>query len=265
MGLIGNYSVISKSPGRFLSGTTVSADRYNFNQSGGLRNRFAGQYRLGMANFSSIPHCYPHPYTWAMAQKAGGLAAYRLSEDISFTNARLATAWNLVADGLSANLSTTDAALALIANLSADFAASGQLTDANLAIVILLEASFSANGSFTTADLGNILNLAASLAASGTLSDAAIVTLINLSADLSPNAGQVSDASISTELLDNQDIETGFSLRESIRLMLAALVGKASGAETTTITFRDINDTIDRIVATVDSNGNRTSVTKDVT
>jgi hypothetical protein len=265
MGLIGNYSVISKSPGRFYSGTTVSADRYNFNKSGALKNRFVCENNLGLAKFSSIPHCYPHPYTWAMAQTAGGLAAYRLSESISVTDANLAAAWNLVADGLTATLSETNAALALIANLSADLTASGQLTDANLAIVILLEASFSASGSFTTADLGNILNLAASLAASGVLSDAAIVTLINLSADLSPNAGQVSDTSISTELLDNQDIETGFSLRESIRLMLAALVGKASGAETTTITFRDINDTVDRIVATVDSNGNRTSVTKDVT
>ena len=53
-------------------------------------------------------------------------------------------------------------------------------------------------------------------------------------------------------------------MRESLRLILSALVGKLSGAPGTTITIRDINDQIDRIVATVDSNGNRTAVTKDV-
>jgi hypothetical protein len=77
-------------------------------------------------------------------------------------------------------------------------------------------------------------------------------------------ATPLSPEGLSTELLDNQDIETGYSMRESLKLILSALVGKLSGAETTTVTIRDINDSIDRIVATVDANGNRTSVTKDV-
>jgi hypothetical protein len=67
------------------------------------------------------------------------------------------------------------------------------------------------------------------------------------------------------EILDNQDIETGISFRQSLRLVLSALAGKVSGAGTTTISIRDLNDTVDRIVATVDTNGNRTAITKDVT
>jgi hypothetical protein len=59
-------------------------------------------------------------------------------------------------------------------------------------------------------------------------------------------------------------VEGAYTLRQSIRLMLAALVGKLSGAATTTVTIRDINDTTDRIVATVDADGNRTAVTKTV-
>lgn len=59
-------------------------------------------------------------------------------------------------------------------------------------------------------------------------------------------------------------IEAGLNLTEAIRLMLAALAGKVSGAETTTITFRNPADTKDRIVATVDASGNRTAVTTDV-
>lgn len=60
-------------------------------------------------------------------------------------------------------------------------------------------------------------------------------------------------------------VETGRTLRQSLRLMLASLAGKLSGAATTTVTIRDTNDTKDRILATVDSNGNRTATTYDVT
>lgn len=59
-------------------------------------------------------------------------------------------------------------------------------------------------------------------------------------------------------------IEGGLNLTQAIRLILASAANKVSGAETGTIRFRDHNDTKDRIVATVDSNGNRSAVTKDV-
>lgn len=60
-------------------------------------------------------------------------------------------------------------------------------------------------------------------------------------------------------------IEGTFDLTESARLWNAALAGKASGLATTTATFRDLADTKDRITATVDADGNRTAVTRDVT
>jgi len=65
------------------------------------------------------------------------------------------------------------------------------------------------------------------------------------------------------ELLDNQNIETGVSLRETMRLVLSALAGKLSGAPGTTITIRNVTDDKDRIVATVDSSGNRSSIIYD--
>lgn len=40
--------------------------------------------------------------------------------------------------------------------------------------------------------------------------------------------------------------------------------GEVSGAGTSTVTIRDIADTTDRIVASVDGSGNRTAVTLDV-
>ncbi len=75
-----------------------------------------------------------------------------------------------------------------------------------------------------------------------------------------PTANAIADA-----LLDRADgIETGFTVRQAMRLILAAEAGKVSGAGGTSVTIRDVNDSKNRIVATVDTNGNRTAVTKDV-
>lgn len=66
-------------------------------------------------------------------------------------------------------------------------------------------------------------------------------------------------------VLDEADgVETGVTLRQAMRLNLAAAAGKLSGAATTTIAIRDVGDTKDRITATVDADGNRTAVTTDV-
>ncbi len=58
-------------------------------------------------------------------------------------------------------------------------------------------------------------------------------------------------------------VETGLTPRQSLRLMAAVLLGKASGLETTTAVYRDIGDSKDRITATVDVDGNRSAVTLD--
>ncbi|MEO1140735.1 MAG: hypothetical protein AAFW66_00075 [Pseudomonadota bacterium] len=58
-------------------------------------------------------------------------------------------------------------------------------------------------------------------------------------------------------------IEGAYSAEEINRLQLSALAGKASGASTTEMRFRDTQDSKDRIVATVDEFGNRSNVTLD--
>lgn len=103
---------------------------------------------------------------------------------------------------------------------------------------------------YTTGQAGHLLNSRV---------DAAISTRATQSSvDSLPTA-----ETVSTELLDSSDVETGVTFREALRIVLAALAGGISGAGTNTITIRDVNDTKDRIVATVDENGNRTSVTID--
>jgi len=58
-------------------------------------------------------------------------------------------------------------------------------------------------------------------------------------------------------------VEGSLTYDEAIRIILAANAGKLSGAAGTTVSIRDAADSKDRIVATVDSSGNRTSVTLD--
>lgn len=66
-------------------------------------------------------------------------------------------------------------------------------------------------------------------------------------------------------LLDSENVESGLTVREALRLIAAALAGKLSGAATTTITIRNTADSKNRITATVDSDGNRSAVTYDLT
>lgn len=73
-----------------------------------------------------------------------------------------------------------------------------------------------------------------------------------------------SAAANATAVLD-EIIEAAISLRQAMRLALAAMGGKASGLDTTTAIYRNTADTKNRITATVDANGNRTAVTLDLT
>jgi len=57
----------------------------------------------------------------------------------------------------------------------------------------------------------------------------------------------------------------GFTLEESQKLQTAALAGKLSGAATSVNIIRAADDSKARITATVDSDGNRTAITTDVT
>jgi len=70
---------------------------------------------------------------------------------------------------------------------------------------------------------------------------------------------------ISQEIWNSFAIEGGFTGADVLRIMLAALAGKVSGAETTTVTIRDTDDSKNRIVATVDASGNRSAVTLNAT
>jgi len=77
------------------------------------------------------------------------------------------------------------------------------------------------------------------------------------------NLSALNDLSVSEtgDAVWDEVIEGSETGREYLRIILAVLANVSSGGATTTHTFRDRADSKDRVVGTVDANGNRTAIT----
>jgi hypothetical protein len=71
MALIGNRSVLLKSPGRYFGGSTVSDNRSNFGTPGSTRGRYFG----GVPAINATPSGYRPPYSWILAIKNGEMSS----------------------------------------------------------------------------------------------------------------------------------------------------------------------------------------------
>ena len=73
-------------------------------------------------------------------------------------------------------------------------------------------------------------------------------------------------AAIATEILTQANgIEGGVTLQGATRLILSAVSGILAGADTATVTTRDVADSKNRLTVTTDADGNRSAVTRDMT
>jgi hypothetical protein len=154
------------------------------------------------------------------------------------------------------------------ASVSADIAANQSvLTDGTFGLAKLVRSATPANalvinnaGEVPASSVGGIV--------AASIQDIAnIPGLYQLSLDYDNDSGVTLSAaernSTADAILDRANgVETGWTLRRVLRLMSSVLLGKASNDGTT---FRDLNDTKDRVAATVDSDGNRTAITTDAT
>jgi hypothetical protein len=203
-----------------------------------------------------------NPSSYYLPQKAGGLASYVSSQGvISQQVVSLIPAQPMLADS-TVFLTVTNAQLDQIVSAILNGSLLLTIADATLAGAASAAGSSSCTLTVNSALCGAIFSVLADGA--GVITPAVTISALgNMEAE-GGGATPLSPEGLAASLLDNEDIELGYSLRESIRLILSASAGKLSGAETTTITIRDINDTVNRIVATVDANGNRTSVSKNV-
>lgn len=281
--LLGNYTVLNKSTGRKLSGSTVSETRP---QWGG--NSRMNQYLGGFAEYNGIPIGYRPPYSFVLPLSAGGLAA---SNTISGTggiqSANLAGGLNAEAALVGAG-DITNAALALVVSAVAALSGSGALT---ADITGKLEAAAALAGSGDVAGaLGALADLAAGLTGSGTLSaDAAAKAFMSANIVVTGGtltAGEVATAVWAAIAADNdvtgtmgeklndagsasnpwtEVIESGYTAAEILRLLAAVAAGKAAGGGTDTIVIRGLGDDKDRVTLTVDENGNRSAASLDLT
>ena len=71
MALIGNRSVLHKSPGRFLAGTIASGDRSNFSKPGMRAGRFEAQSKI----FGGLPSGHLSPSSWGLPRTAGAMSS----------------------------------------------------------------------------------------------------------------------------------------------------------------------------------------------
>jgi len=121
----------------------------------------------------------------------------------------------------------------------------------------------------TVTAINNNVITAASIATDAIDADAIAANAIT-AAEIATGAidADAISADAGLELADavlDEAVDGAYTLRGLIRIMAAALAGLVSGGGTTTVVFRDVNDTTNRITATVDASGNRTAITLDAT
>ena len=251
------------SSGVRIFGATASNNAYpsaligNWDKIARKRNLTAGE---GISSdLAGVPSGMTNKYTFVMPQKAGGIKSFRESEGVATVSGAMAAGKNAV--GEAAGVATVTGTAQLVvsgAGASAGVATvSGNLNAA-------LGATGESAGSATVT--GAITALAWGVGSSAGVATASAVRYATgeLIGSIAP-AVTLDAANFSTYLLDEEDIETGLTLRQALRLIASATGGKVSGGGTTTITFRNaVADSEDRIVATVDSNGNRSAITYDL-
>ena len=251
------------SSGVRLFGATASNSAYPY----ALHRRFASTQRNLTAgegisdSLAGVPGGYRGQYAWIQPRKPGALASRNEIEASASLSAAGAMGLNAVAalEGAAFFEAVGDLVLSAAATISG-----GASVSANVVAALAAAASLAGSGSFTAA-VGALAWAVAEIQshASATFVPYATGDLA-ASIDVSASA-ELTAASIADEILDQQMIETGLSVRETLRLCAAALAGKISGADGATITIRNaVADDADRIVATVDANGNRTAITYDL-
>lgn len=268
MALIGNYSVLNKSPCKWLAGNAtavtagVGVGQHARTRAATNRNSDWRKFSLQEGSTPSTILVYaarPDGYGgtgWALPSKAGALSAVKQTNGIAAFSASIAEGRNLAATfaGVAAFAGTG----ALVVSGSGSFAGVA-LFDANVIAALAAAGTFAGSASWAgaTTAIGHAVGTFAGVAAFEAIRYATGSMSGSFSAAVVLEAQNFSDY-----LLDQQDIEAGLTLRQALRLVTAATAGKISGGGTSTITIRNaVVDGVDRITAEVDSDGNRTSIT----
>lgn len=157
MPLLGNYNVLSKSPGRALAGSTVSGDRSAFNKPGAARNIFTAP---GWSRYAALPLGHAPGGAWVLAISAGYIAA-RFEASFQMTTAVVLGTVSPITGNTTATFTASATSFAIGA-LSGSVTPFTTLSPENLAASVwnALTADYVLTGSFGAAlGSGVTLNL----------------------------------------------------------------------------------------------------------
>lgn len=255
--LLGNQSVLNKSLARFTNGT-ATAGAYAANTRANYSNPAVNKSRIiYWSSKQSLPDGYKIGDAIFPPLKSGGIAS---TTNIAGAGALTAAAISAkLAEALLSGSGDLSAGLSVITPGAATIAGTGAVS-ADVQAVSALTVTITGSGSIS-ADLSAVVPMEAVLSGQASLSPN-LTGLGKLEASITPFA-DLSPQSLASAVM-NSTVETGYNLEEALRLILSAVAGKVSGAGGSTITIRSVTDGTSRIVATVDSNGNRSSIVYDV-
>ncbi len=240
--------------GTLGNGSYPSTTLGNSNQTGKMRNLYGG----GISDTSSLPDGNLHPSAWMLAPKSGGIASRNIIVGLGDISASI-LAVKLAQASISGSGDLT-AFGGLIVQLIADLVGDGDVTAADIKAFLAASANLTGSGDAEglISALGDLLSnidglgdIVSTLTALGELDADLVVTGTGLS---TANVGQA----VWQEIL-----EAGYSAEQIMKIMAAVLAGTVSGAETSTVTFKGIDGSTDRVISDTDANGNRLSVTLD--
>lgn len=285
--LIGNYSVLAKTPGRWIGGGAIGQgmNRGDFNKTSMSRGVFNA---VDWEPKSGVPDGYRIPYAWVMPQTAGGLSARNSVTGTGDVSDADAWAVRLAQASLTGSGELT-AVGGLIVQLVAAVTGSGTVSDADMKAFLQLAAVLTGSGDAdgTATGLGALL---AALTGTGTGTGSTLTGTGALSADLvvtgtgltTGNVGAAVWSAIAAanntagtmgEKLNDagsasnpwtEVIESGYTAAEILRLLAAVAQGDASGLESGAPVFKSIDGATDRVTATYTS-GTRTVTGRDAT
>lgn len=265
---------------------TYAGGRSSFNSpTARQRNLLMGE--AAMLNVAGIPSGVRHPYAWVMPNKPGALASRSTVIGEGTASPSMQSGYNIAADVTgSGGVINTD--VGLIISISAAILASGGISSAAASAITNMVANITGSGDIDATAAG-LADLGAALTGAGVVV-AGNTALMDIEAnirgygDLTPEGlrdavwsailANYPDAGTAGYTLANAGaggnpwsavIENGMTAEEVLRIVAAALAGKVSGAGTGTETFVGLDGTTNRIVSTVDDNGNRSSVVVDGT
>lgn len=259
MALLGNYSVLNKSAGRWLGGAVQAPERSNWGKNGANRNFIYQDLSSSALKLVSIPDGNTAPSAWMLPSKAGGMSARNtmggLGEIVPFTLAA-GMGMQAVLDGFG----DMDAEGGLVVGGSVTIPGSGSIS-ATPNAALNAQASVDGAGGMTST-LRAIGWMSATLSGGGTCAAQSYAKGFMV-CDMKPFT-ELSPQSLASAVW-SQAVEQGFTAEEILRLMASVLAGKSSGFDANAPVFRDIADTKDRVEATLDASGNRVTVSLDAT